>query len=248
MDTVRFPTAYSFLQPRLLQPSALFAALAFLIALFLSNSIRAEVQFTTSIRYTPQTPPPVQHTDAAQSSTPPQTSQQAPEAQPLPWVSPHQRWLLVDASSQTLSVMRGAQAVKRFDNVSLGRRGTQPIHYQGDTSTPLGEMYIDDIRKSSNYTLFFSLNYPTAKHALIALKAGKITTLDYLDIFNAEREGRKPPYRTPLGGEIGIHGLGHAKQEMHREFNWTRGCVALDNQQIRTLAHYVFKGMLVVIR
>lgn len=160
----------------------------------------------------------------------------------------HESWLLIDSATATLSVMRGTQVIRRFDDVAFGRLGTQPVHFQGDTSTPLGEFRIDGINSSSHYTLFFSLNYPTHQHAKLARDQGKLTLEQYLAIFNAELEGHPPPYTTPLGGMIGIHGLGAAPLAMHRKYNWTRGCVALDNQQIRALSAYVRVGMRVVIR
>lgn len=160
----------------------------------------------------------------------------------------NESWLLIDSTTATLSVMRGDTTLATFDDVAFGRLGTKPVHYQGDTSTPLGEFRIDGINSHSHYTLFFSLNYPTHTHAKLAMDQGKISREHYLDIFNAELEGRKPPYDTPLGGMIGIHGLGQAPLSMHHKFNWTRGCVALDNQQIRALAGYIRMGMRVIIR
>lgn len=162
--------------------------------------------------------------------------------------TPNESWLLVDYATATLSVMRGDTAIATFDDVAFGRLGTKPVHYLDDTSTPLGEFRIDGINSRSHYTLFFSLNYPTHVHAKLAMDQGKLTREQYLAIFNAELEGRKPPYDTPLGGMIGIHGVGAAPLSMHRKFNWTRGCVALDNQQIRALASYIRVGMRVVIR
>ena len=64
----------------------------------------------------------------------------------------------------------------------------------------------------------------------------------------AEWQGRPPPHDTPLGGMIGIHGIGRGSLKVHRDFNWTEGCVALDNQQIHALARYVRVGMRVIIR
>jgi murein L,D-transpeptidase YafK len=136
----------------------------------------------------------------------------------------------------------------RFDDIALGRLGPKPVHYLGDTSTPTGEFRIDAINHQSNYTLFFRLNYPTVAHATLALAAGKITAQDHERIALAEWQGRPPPHDTPLGGMIGIHGIGRGSLKVHRDFNWTEGCVALDNQQIHALARYVRVGMRVIIR
>ena len=163
-------------------------------------------------------------------------------------ILPDERWLLVDAAERTLSVMHGQQVRVRFDNISLGRLGPKPVHYRGDTSTPTGEFRIDGINHKSQYTLFFRLNYPTVAHANLALAAGKISGEDHRRIAMAEWLGEPPPQDTPLGGMIGIHGLGRGSLEVHQDYNWTEGCVALDNRQIRALQAYVRVGMRVIIR
>lgn len=157
-------------------------------------------------------------------------------------------WLLIDGTKATLDVMRDGRSVAHFDNIAFGRRGTQPIHFKDDDSTPIGEFRIDNISMKTMYGPFFGINYPTEKHARIALDNGKISREAYLAIFNAESQGRPPPYTTPLGGMIGIHGIGAGNLEIHRKFNWTRGCVALDNQQIDALSRWVKIGMKVVIK
>ncbi len=162
-------------------------------------------------------------------------------------ILPGERWLRVDATARTLSVMRGQNVEVRFDDISLGRLGPKPVHYRGDTSTPIGEFRIDAINRQSNYTLFFRLNYPTVAHATQALAAGRISQQDHERIALAEWQGRAPPQDTPLGGMIGIHGIGRGSLKVHRTYNWTEGCVALDNQQIHALAAYVRVGMRVLI-
>jgi hypothetical protein len=51
-----------------------------------------------------------------------------------------------------------------------------------------------------------------------------------------------------LGGQIGIHGLGRADPRLHEMADWTRGCVAVTNEQIDILRRHVYIGMAVVIR
>ena len=50
-----------------------------------------------------------------------------------------------------------------------------------------------------------------------------------------------PPWNTPLGGEIFIHGGGET-------WDWTYGCVALRNKDIEELFKVVAVGTEVVIR
>jgi len=70
----------------------------------------------------------------------------------------------------------------------------------------------------------------------------------YYSILDALRDQRLPPQNTPLGGRIGIHGLGHGDLTVHRQFDWTKGCIALTNPEIERLAHWVQVGTRVVIR
>jgi L,D-peptidoglycan transpeptidase YkuD (ErfK/YbiS/YcfS/YnhG family) len=60
--------------------------------------------------------------------------------------------------------------------------------------------------------------------------------------------GQIPPQDTPLGGQIGIHGLGSADARVHEFFDWTHGCIALTNSQIDHLSQIVDTGTLVKIK
>jgi hypothetical protein len=160
----------------------------------------------------------------------------------------NENWLLIDSKTSTLSVMRGNKIVQHFADVAFGRLGTKPLHFLNDSSTPTGQFRIDGINRKSRYVIFFSLNYPSIAHAKLALDSKRLSVEDYMAIFNAEIQGRKPPYTTPLGGMIGIHGLGAASLAVHQKYNWTRGCVALTNPQIRILEKYVRVGMRVTIQ
>ncbi len=67
-------------------------------------------------------------------------------------------------------------------------------------------------------------------------------------ILRAFQEQAIPPQETPLGGYIGIHGIGRGDPAIHQKFNWTQGCIALTNRQIDDLSKWVHVGMRVVIR
>ena len=47
---------------------------------------------------------------------------------------------------------------------------------------------------------------------------------------------------------IGIHGIGDGDRGVHRDFNWTNGCVALTNEEIDELLRWVKIGTPVEIR
>jgi lipoprotein-anchoring transpeptidase ErfK/SrfK len=92
------------------------------------------------------------------------------------------------------------------------------------------------------------LNYPNLEYASLAYYDGRIDKATYQAIGNALREGKRPPQQTALGGYIGIHGIGAGDPYIHENINWTNGCVALTNQQIKRLLAWVKVGMRVEIR
>ena len=157
-------------------------------------------------------------------------------------------WLLVEANTHTLTVLQGKTVVDKFDYVALGRGGTTSQRQRGDNSTPLGEFHIAWINWKSPFHIFFGLDFPTIDLADQAYREKRIDRETYDSILDALRERRLPPQNTPLGGRIGIHGLGRGSLLIHHEFNWTKGCVALTNPEIERLARWVQIGTRVVIR
>jgi murein L,D-transpeptidase YafK len=157
-------------------------------------------------------------------------------------------WLLVESDNRTLTVLKGKTIVDKFHYVALGRGGTTNKRERGDDSTPLGEFHIAWINRKSPFHLFFGLDFPTMELADEAYRDNRIDRNTYYSILDALRDRRLPPQNTPLGGRIGIHGLGNGDPQIHHEFNWTKGCVALTNPQIDRLAHWVQIGTRVVIR
>jgi hypothetical protein len=81
-----------------------------------------------------------------------------------------------------------------------------------------------------------------------ALQAHRISSDDWRAINLAHQQGREPPSNTGLGGNIGIHGIGAGDPQVHEDFNWTEGCIALTNEQIEELARWIHLGTRVVVR
>jgi murein L,D-transpeptidase YafK len=163
-------------------------------------------------------------------------------------VSGERPWVLVDTRSETLSVMEGEVVIRRFDNISIGRGGAAEHRVRGSDQTPIGTYRIAWVETDSPYRLFLGLSYPGLPDARWALKEGLISEGTYRAIARALREGRPPPHDTPLGGRLGIHGLGRANPGIHASLHWTHGCIALTNHQIDVLAGLVGPGTRVVIR
>jgi len=92
------------------------------------------------------------------------------------------------------------------------------------------------------------LTYPDQPTADRALQDGRISEAQWQDIRRAHEAGKTPSQHTPLGGYIGIHGLGRGDMDVHQQYNWTNGCVALTNKQIDQLLKWVRIGTPVEIR
>jgi len=158
-------------------------------------------------------------------------------------------WAEVDTAARTLTVYAAdGQRLARYANISIGSGGVAAVHYHGDHSTPRGSYRIVQIRPSRSFDTFYLLDYPTAEHAEKAMRSGRLTAESGKAILAAARDGRMPPQDTALGGEIGIHGVGRGSLKVHKAYNWTKGCVALTNEQLHDLARYAEVGMRVTIR
>jgi len=157
------------------------------------------------------------------------------------------RWVLVDTSGLTLTVMEGEKAVATYGDISLGRNGVTRQKILGDARTPLGAYQVSEIRDSTRYHRFIAIDYPRIEDARKALKSGLIDEAAFQAILRAHEQGRQPPANTPMGGNIGIHGVGSGDLRVHADYNWTDGCIALTDDQIDELTPLIHHGMTVVI-
>lgn len=157
-------------------------------------------------------------------------------------------WLLVDTNALKIEVKRGEQTIDTIDGIAIGQAGAGQKARRGDNITPYGEYRIGWVGEKSTFHKFFGLNYPSVQDADNALRKGIIDQYTYNDILSAHVYNQVPPQNTPLGGRIGIHGLGTASEAIHRTMNWTHGCIALTNTQIDHLSQWVDTGTLVKIK
>ena len=156
-------------------------------------------------------------------------------------------WVMIDVANQTLSILQGDHVKRTFRNISVGRNGYTLNRHEGDGKTPLGVFHVAWINPKSRFHLFFGLDYPNKQYAEAALRHKLIDYDTYTAINQALYHGDLPPQDTPLGGNIGIHGIGHGSLLIHETTNWTEGCVALTNEQIDQLARWISLGTKVVI-
>ena len=109
--------------------------------------------------------------------------------------------------------------------------GSRPLGHKqraGDARTPEGQYYVCTRNQRSKFHLFLGISYPNTDDAAEARRDGRISQDEYRAIAEAIAARRQPPWDTPLGGEIGLHGGGTSS-------DWTLGCIALDNAAIEEL-------------
>ena len=157
-------------------------------------------------------------------------------------------WILVDTREKVLSVLEGNSVRRTYRDISIGRAGTTRNKIAGDSKTPLGDFRLVRIAPSTRFHRFFGIDYPAVADAERGLRTATISRQQYTAILRAFEAKATPPQQTPLGGYVGIHGVGAGDLSVHQKFNWTQGCVALTNQQIDDLSKWVYLGMRVIIR
>lgn len=125
--------------------------------------------------------------------------------------------------------------------IGLGPNPKGDKQRQGDGRTPEGKFFICTKNPASRFMKSLGLNYPSRRHAERALFAGIINPLEFRKIAVANDGNGSPPWGTPLGGAIFIHGGG-------AHTDWTEGCIALYNSDMEELFTMASVGTPVVIR
>ena len=156
--------------------------------------------------------------------------------------------VVIDTESDTLQVLKGDKVIRTYENIAIGRYGKTYFKVRGDNKTPLGKFRVGWTNKKTRYHRFLGLTYPDLPAADRALVDGRIDEPQWQSIRRSSEAGKVPSQKTPLGGLIGIHGIGGGDREVHAEFNWTNGCVALTNEEIDELVQWVKIGTPVEIR
>ena len=164
------------------------------------------------------------------------TAGAGPDALPESIESPR---IVVRKARRELLLLSGERVVKTY-RIGLGTNPVPPKERQGDRAPPEGRYVVCMKNPRSAFTLSLGLDYPNAADADRGLAAGLVTRAQHRRIVEAVRQGRCPPWGTPLGGEIFIHGSGSST-------DWTWGCVALDDADVRELYPRIPVGTPVVI-
>ena len=139
--------------------------------------------------------------------------------------------LLVQKARHQLHLVAGRTIVRSY-GVALGSGGLGQKTYEGDRITPISTYKITG-RYPSKWHTYLAIDYPAEidkeRHAE-AVKRGEVP------------EGRGP------GSAIAIHGhRADQPARLHKAFDWTLGCVSLDNDEIDEVASVVAIGTPVTI-
>ena len=148
--------------------------------------------------------------------------------------------LVVKKGRRELLLYSSDKLVRTY-HVGLGLSPVGDKVRAGDRRTPEGDFYIFTKNDKSAFFLSLGLSYPNASRAVRGFRDGLINRSQYETIMRALKARKAPPQNTRLGGDIYIHGHGSSS-------DWTWGCVALENEDIRELFDAVNVGTPVTIQ
>jgi murein L,D-transpeptidase YafK len=118
----------------------------------------------------------------------------------------------IEKSARRLTLWQNGVPVRRYD-VALGFNPEGDKEIRGDGRTPEGRFHIDRRNDRSGYHLSLGLDYPQPD-----------------DVARARAGGQDP------GGDIFIHGQPNALPDAVRlKGDWTAGCIALTNAEMREI-------------
>ena len=109
----------------------------------------------------------------------------------------------------------------------------------GDYGTPEGRFYIcqmtDDPSQLKYGPRSMLISYPGIEDARRGFKEGLIDYTTYQEIAQAIKDGRAPSQKTGLGSQIRIHGC-------CGKYDWTKGCIGLEDSDVIALYAMVSPG------
>jgi murein L,D-transpeptidase YafK len=122
------------------------------------------------------------------------------------------------------AILYSADTAVRVYGVGLGFDPAGAKTREGDGKTPEGSYYLCSRNPYSRFHRFLGVSYPSPQDAARAYSAGEIDARTTARISRV-RSPHRPPWSTPLGGAIGLHGGGSSS-------DWTLGCIAFEDDDV----------------
>ena len=135
--------------------------------------------------------------------------------------------VLIEKNERRLTLLSKGEVIKTY-KIALGGNPVGPKERQGDNKTPEGTYIIDSRNRDSGYHLSLHISYPNEK-----------------DKMRAKELGVSP------GGDIMIHGIKNGLSLVgasHAEVDWTKGCIAVTDEEMEEIYKFVPNGTIVEIR
>ena len=135
--------------------------------------------------------------------------------------------IVVDKPARVMALMRGDQVIARYA-ISLGAAPEGHKTREGDEKTPEGRYVIDWRIPTSSAYLSLHISYPNPA-----------------DSTAAAARGESP------GGAIMIHGMLNGwgwLGSLHRRWDWTNGCIAVTDAEMREIWSLVPNGTPIEIK
>jgi len=135
--------------------------------------------------------------------------------------------VLIKKKERRLTLLSNNEVIKTY-KIALGGNPIGPKERQGDNKTPEGTYIIDSRNRDSGYHLSMHISYPNDK-----------------DKMRAKELGVSP------GGDIMIHGIKNGLSWVgasHAEVDWTKGCIAVADEEMEEIYKLVPNGTIVEIR
>jgi len=135
--------------------------------------------------------------------------------------------ILIEKKERRLTLISKGKVLKTY-KIALGGNPNGPKERQGDNKTPEGTYVVDSRNRDSRYHLSLHISYPNEK-----------------DKKRAQQRGVSP------GGDIMIHGIKNGFSwvgDLHTEVDWTKGCIAVTDEEIEEIDKLAPHGTIVEIR
>lgn len=134
----------------------------------------------------------------------------------------------VRKAMRLLTLLNPKGAVVLSAAVALGWAPAGPKTREGDGKTPEGSYFICLVKEKGRHGQSLGISYPGPHDADKALLEGRIDIPTHQVIYAAHHHRTRPPWGSPLGGEIYLHAGGIGT-------DWTQGCIALEEADMARL-------------